>query len=326
MLAEPADDPMPSARLLPLPPAGFAATTRRANAVARYARAVDSPSLRLLVVQQHVPSAAAIARRVRVPVVLQKHNFVRAPRAGVSGVLGRIMHARQFAALAGITFVSRAVQDDFERDWPEVRVPRCVVANGFDPSAWVPRWERERRVLVVGRATPEKGLREAAAGLSLALAERADWAADIVMSETATNPRYAREVASALAPLGVRGRVHDSLSPSAVKSLNEAAAIALVPSIWREPFGRTCLEAHAGGAAVISSGTGGLPEVSGSHAIFLERVDATCIAAALSHLIDNGDLRARLAGAGSDRARRLFDLSRIAEVNDRFLTSVAPGF
>ena len=323
VLAEPTADPLAAPRLLPLPGSGFAATLRRALAVSRYVRSNERGEPRLLVVQQHVPSAAAIARRARVPVVLQKHNFIRPPRSGLSGAFGRAAHCRQFALLAGITFVSDAVRDDFERDWPEVSVPRCVIPNGFDAAGWRPRKARGRRVLVVGRATPEKGLREAAAGLAMALADRPDWRADLVMSECAANQAYAREVAASLAPLGDRARVLESVPPAGVQALNEAAAIAIVPSIWREPFGRTCLEAHAGGAAVISSGTGGLRDVSGEHALYLPAVEAISIAASIQRLVDEDDFRSRLANEGSVRAKRLFDLSVVTAIHDDFLALIA---
>jgi glycosyltransferase involved in cell wall biosynthesis len=107
-----------------------------------------------------------------------------------------------------------------------------------------------------------------------------------------------------------------------VKALNESAAIALIPSMWREPFGRTCLEAHAGGATVISSGSGGLREISGEAALFLRRVDAGTIAEALEALIGDEALRVRLAAESSARVRRLFDVRRIAADLDDFCADV----
>ena len=38
--------------------------------------------------------------------------------------------------------------------------------------------------------------------------------------------------------------------------------IAVIPSRWEEPFGRTSLEAASRGSAVIISDRGGLPETS----------------------------------------------------------------
>ncbi len=71
-----------------------------------------------------------------------------------------------------------------------------------------------------------------------------------------------------------------------MKALNERAAIAMIPSKWREPFGRTCLEAHAGGAAVISSGSGGLREISGDAALYATDAEVDGLIDALRRLID----------------------------------------
>ena len=70
-------------------------------------------------VQQHLPSAAALRARVGAPIILQKHNFLRVSRS--AGWLADASHWRrssQMNALAGLTFVSQAVLAEFERDWP----------------------------------------------------------------------------------------------------------------------------------------------------------------------------------------------------------------
>ena len=46
--------------------------------------------------------------------------------------------------------------------------------------------------------------------------------------------------------------------------------IAVVPSRWEEPFGRTALEASSRGCATIISNRGGLPETSDHCIIFIE--------------------------------------------------------
>jgi len=69
-----------------------------------------------------------------------------------------------------------------------------------------------------------------------------------------------------VAPLrryGDRVRLLHSAPLAEVRSWMKRAAIALVPSTWAEPFGLTALEAHAAGAALVSSGRGGLREASG---------------------------------------------------------------
>jgi len=316
VVAECGDPPLPAAAVHVLPRFPFAETQRRARRIAALAHAL-SPSA--VVVQQHLPSAAALQARVGVPIILQKHNFLRVSR-GASWLrdASHWRRARQLNALAGLTFVSQAVLADFERDWPEVTIPRRVVANGFDPASWRPQETRERTVLVVGRATPEKGLLEAARALAAILPRHADWTATFVVSEPDGFPDYFATLEATLAPLGPRARLLVGRPFDEVKALNERAAIALAPSVWREPFGRTCLEAHAGGAAVVSSGSGGLREISGEAALYLPAVEPAQIAAAVETLIEDEALRGRLATEGRARVERLFDVRRVAAELDDF--------
>jgi glycosyltransferase involved in cell wall biosynthesis len=272
-----------------------------------------------VVVQQHLPSAAALRARMANPIILQKHNFLRPSRGvGWLRVASRWRRTRQLNALDGLTFVSEAVLADFERDWPEVTTPRCVTPNGVDVAAWRPQRERAKDVLIVGRVTPEKGLLEAARALVGVLPRHPEWTTTFVVSEPERFPDYFAALTAALAPLGPRARLMVGAPFAEVKSLNEAAAIALAPAVWREPFGRTCLEAHAGGAAVVSSGSGGLREISGEAALYLSAVDPAPLAEAIEALIDDEALRARLAAEGRARVERLFEVRRLAATLDDF--------
>jgi glycosyltransferase involved in cell wall biosynthesis len=305
IVAEAGEPPLPAAKLHRLPSYPVGQTFFRARYVAALAREVAP---QLIVVQQHLPSAAAIAARVDAPVLLQRHNFMRAPRGGWFG--GR--HTRALARLAGVTFVSEAASEEFSENWPEVTIPRWVVPNGVDARTWRPQTIRDKFALVVGRATPEKGLREAAQALSAALAEEPSWSATFVVAGVSRGAAYLAEVRAALLPLGGRARVLTDVPFATVKALNESAAIVLVPSKWREPFGRTCLEAHAGGAAVISSGSGGLREISGDAALYVPDADPAGLTAAIRTLVADDALRARLASLGRSRVESLFDLAKVA--------------
>jgi len=320
IVAECGDPALPATAIHNLPAFGVANTLRRARFIADLARGL-APSA--IVVQQHLPSASAVRALVRAPIILPKHNFLRPPRSSKwTRELSRWRHTRQLNSLAGLTFVSAAVRAQFERDWPEVATPRRVIPNGVDIDAWSPWTERAKTVLVVGRATPEKGLVEAARALCEILPRHRDWSATFVVSESERFPDYFAMLRAALAPLGDQARLLVDRPFSEVKALNEAAAIALVPSMWREPFGRTCLEAHAGGAAVVSSGSGGLCEISGDKALFVPSVEAPRIAQAVETLIGDDALRGRLAAEGLARVRSLFDVRRIAADLDDFCADV----
>jgi glycosyltransferase involved in cell wall biosynthesis len=66
--------------------------------------------------------------------------------------------------------------------------------------------------------------------------------------------------------------------------------IAVVPSRWDEPFGRSALEATSCGCATITSGKGGLPETS-DHTINLKYLNSKNLFNTIKNLIENNKYR-----------------------------------
>ena len=66
--------------------------------------------------------------------------------------------------------------------------------------------------------------------------------------------------------------------------------IAIIPSRWEEPFGRTALEASSRGCATIISNTGGLAETT-DHAVKLKKLDVKNIVSETTKLIKDKKLR-----------------------------------
>jgi glycosyltransferase involved in cell wall biosynthesis len=137
-----------------------------------------------------------------------------------------------------------------------------------------------------------------------------------------SHPDYVADIRRVLAPLGQQAELLTGQPFMVVRDWSEKAAIAVVSSHIRETFGRTALEAHAGGAAVISSGNGGLREVSGEHALYLERIGAPEIARAVERLIRDEGERQRLAAAGHTRALAQFDIRATAAVHDAMIKNL----
>ena len=90
-----------------------------------------------------------------------------------------------------------------------------------------------------------------------------------------------------------------------------------------EPFGRTALEALASGAALVTSGLGGLAEVCGPDALTVDPADAAAVATALACLVDSQDQREKLAHAGRARVEALYDMPLIAGRMDDFIEDAA---
>ena len=325
IFAEAGGEPFTGFTVDRLPQARYAATTVRAKHVARVAHR-ERPDV--IIVQQHLPTAAAIARLLpQVKVILHRHNFPKSYDIGntLRVLIRRAVGKRRYARLAGFIHVSQACADAFTQAWPDVAAPSCVVNNGLDFDAWQPAPDRTKEILCVSRCDPEKGILEAAQGLAVLLPKFPEWQARFILSATDVYPEYFQRVQATLSGLGAQAAVEVQRPFAEVKAAVERAAIALVPSKWIEPFGRAALEAHAGGAAVISSGTGGLAEVSGETALMLPTVTADAIAAAIETLIRDEALRERLAQKGMERARGRFDIRTQAARLDAFCHAVARG-
>ncbi len=264
----------------------------------------------LVVVHQHLRTAAAVAAALpATPVLLHTHNFERPPR----GRVDRLLRARRYRSLAGLIFVSHACRVAFRRHWPEVRVPAFVAYNGLRFDAWRPQAERERQILYVGRLAREKGVAELVEALPQVL--RDDWQATLIVSEAGHEPEFAASTERSVAALDGRAEMLHDLPHEQVQRHFESSAIAVVPSRYDEPFGRTALEAFAGGAALVTSGSGGLPEVVGDSAVTAE-CHPTALAEALEGLIDDPARRQSFAQKGRERGRRLFAIERCASVLD----------
>jgi len=293
------------------------------DAVANMARRLRP---HVIVVQQRLPLASHIAKAVPDSrVVLRTHTFPKTfqDRRAPAKAIRRAWRARLYQRLGGIVHVSEACADALRVGWPQVNLPSCIVGNGLDFREWSPVGQRSREVLLVSRCTPEKGVLEGAKATVRVLKDFPEWKARFILAETSACPAYWAEVRNVLTELGNQVSIEFDQPHKNVRRAYERAAIALVPSKWIEPFGRTALEAHAGGAALITSGTGGLSEISGDTALRLPEVSCATIERALMTLLTDESMRVHLAREGAERVRSLFDIRIQAERLDRFLATIA---
>jgi glycosyltransferase involved in cell wall biosynthesis len=96
-----------------------------------------------------------------------------------------------------------------------------------------------------------------------------------------------------------------------------ASDVLVVPSTRLEPFGRVAVEAGHYGLPVVASGHGGLREIvrHNENGILVEPGSHAALAAALTRLIQNGDLRRRLGTAAEQSALG----HSVASVADQYL-------
>ena len=92
-----------------------------------------------------------------------------------------------------------------------------------------------------------------------------------------------------------------------VPSYLKIADIAVVPSMWEEPFGLTVVEAMAAGLPLITTRSGGIPEICEGVATIVERENIVDnLATAIQDLYDHPEKRKQMTAASLERSK-LFD-------------------
>jgi glycosyltransferase involved in cell wall biosynthesis len=101
--------------------------------------------------------------------------------------------------------------------------------------------------------------------------------------------------------------------------------VLLLPSVWQEPFARVLLEGMISGLAVIATDIGGTPEIllDGKNGLLCKPNDPEEMAQKIALLIDNPELRIRLAQAGRQTIIEKFTLSRMLDEIEGFLQEIA---
>ena len=267
--------------------------SRRADAVAR---AIETLNPDLVEYHQQLESSAALARRLPGRThVLYRHTRIKPSR----GWLDRLRYGRRLAAFDALVFVSEAARAEFAADYPRFADRAWAVCNPIDVTGWIADpAERENLIAFSGRAMAEKGVEPLCQALETVLDRFPEWRAALMLGDWDRHADWAQPRLAPLARFGDRVEIHRSAPLDQVKAVMRRAAIAVTPSFVAEALGLSALEAHTAGAALISSGRGGLREASGPHAVYVEDPQGPALAEAMNALILDPAKRLALARAG----------------------------
>ncbi|WP_342228480.1 glycosyltransferase family 4 protein [Nocardia wallacei] len=260
---------------------------------------------------------AVAARRARIPLIWQVHDRITPDYFGrrlapLLRLLGRLA-AHGYLANSRTTLESLCTG----------RKPAVVAYPGLEPRApearAAPRPPPETVVAVVGRLAPWKGqdvFLRAVARTRIRPA-RILLIGGAFFDEEPYRAGLERLAAALDLPVTSTGHVEDP------ESLLAQADILVHCSVLPEPFGQVVVEGMRAGCAVIATRPGGPAEIieSGVNGLLVAAGDERALTAALDRLIEDTELRAKLADAARIRAQR-FDITETARVVAGLLTSV----
>lgn len=298
-----------------------------------------------------------------VPHVLSAHSLEplrpwKAEQLGGGYAISSWAERTAYEGATGVIAVSDGMRRDILRCYPQVDPARVhVVHNGIDLDAWArPTGEEAGRgedvvrglgidparptVVFVGRITRQKGLPHL-----LRAAHRLPPDVQLVLCAGAPDTaELEAEVAAGVAALQAQRDgvvwISQMLPRADLIAVLAAATVFACPSIY-EPLGIVNLEAMAVGLPVVASATGGIPEVvdDGTTGVLvpLEQVaDGTGtpldpprfeaeLAEALTRVVTDTDLAARMGAAGRHRAAEHFSWDAIGQRTREVYREVLAG-
>ncbi len=156
------------------------------------------------------------------------------------------------------------------------------------------RIKKTKRIVFVGKLNPSKGYDIYRDAIIKILNEFKNWKAFSIGDESRNKPT-------------INHKNHFEigyLKHKIVLNFLKGSQIAVVPSRWEEPFGRTALEASSRGCATIISNRGGLLETT-DHCIILENINSNELYSQIKKLIVNKKLRNKLQNDGSKYVKHI---------------------
>jgi glycosyltransferase involved in cell wall biosynthesis len=248
---------------------------------------------------------------------------------------------------------SNFITDLVRKRFPEF-ADRCgTVYNGVDLERFRERTPPAvdappRKIVFVGRISPEKGVHILIQAFGRIAAEYPDLSLDLVgpyeinapsLVVPLTDDPLVHELLPWYSPVQYRAALDKFITPDIrsrvhflgnLKQGDELANayrngdVCVIPSVWEEPFGIPVVEAMACGVPVIATRGGAFPEIVEHEktGLLVERGNVDELAGALRRLLADGKMRRDMGRAGRQRAATCFSWEESARALLAYYRSV----
>jgi glycosyltransferase involved in cell wall biosynthesis len=177
-----------------------------------------------------------------------------------------------------IIFVSEWIKRQFFKDLPVLDSEKClVIYPGSNLIKKIPK--KKNNIVFAGKLNQSKGYSIFTNVILEILTKNRSWSCDIVGDD----PRYYEKINHP------KIHYHGWLPYKKTMEIFEKSKIAVIPSTWDEPLGRTAIEAASRGCVSIISKRGGLIETN-RHGLFLNYVTKEELYNKLNKIINSPSL------------------------------------
>jgi glycosyltransferase involved in cell wall biosynthesis len=185
-----------------------------------------------------------------------------------------------------IIFVSKWTQRQFFQDIDEKLIHKTdIVYPSIHKAKKI--YQKNKSIVFIGKLNESKGYDFFKESITKILDNHKDWKAYSIGDESRERPHIKHK----------RHFELGFLKHKKVLSFLNKTEIAVVPSRWEEPFGRTALESSSRACATIISNRGGLPETT-DYSLVLKKLNSNELFKKIDFLIKNKEFRKKLQKNG----------------------------
>ncbi len=192
-----------------------------------------------------------------------------------------------------IVFISKWVRDRFFVNLDKKLTDKTeIIYHSVNKNS--KKQKKFKRITFVGKLNTSKGYDIYKDSIIKILNEFKDWKAFSIGDESRNRPIINHTNHTELG----------FLTHKKVLNFLSSSEIAVVPSRWEEPFGRTALESSSRACATIISNRGGLPETT-DHCIVLNKLNSNELYKKMKFLIQNTQFRKKLQNDGFKNVKHI---------------------